>query len=125
MRSPSIKSIKVKGLIGYLFLFVLFVIPTVAIAQTGDIGSTYDEIVLASQTEGDRSRGILEDLLSDFAVNPFTAAGRPDTLLGNLFFLFNSGIFIVGTALLSYFILASVAQTAHEGEVLGKRINGL
>ncbi|RIY41078.1 DotA/TraY family protein [Neopusillimonas maritima] len=125
MRSPSIKSIKVKGLIGYLFLFVLFVIPTVAIAQTGDIGSTYDEIVLASQTEGDRSRGILEDLLTDFAVNPFTAAGRPDTLLGNLFFLFNSGIFIVGTALLSYFILASVAQTAHEGEVLGKRINGL
>ncbi|OXR48576.1 hypothetical protein PuT2_11420 [Pusillimonas sp. T2] len=97
-----------------------------AFAQlTGDIGTSYDELILAAQQPGDHSRNILQDLLSDFGQNPFTAVGRPDTLLGNLFFLFNSGIFIVGTALLSYFILSSVAQTAHEGEVLGKRINGL
>lgn len=101
-------------------------LPTVAAAQlNGDVGTSYDELVLASQQPGDHSRNILENLLADFAQNPFTAVGQPDTLLGNLFFLFNSGIFIVGTALLSYFILSSVAQTAHEGEVLGKRINGL
>jgi conjugal transfer/type IV secretion protein DotA/TraY len=101
-------------------------LPSVAAAQlTGDVGTSYDELVLASQQPGDHSRNILENLLADFAQNPFTAVGQPDTLLGNLFFLFNSGIFIVGTALLSYFILSSVAQTAHEGEVLGKRINGL
>lgn len=103
-----------------------FFLPAVAAAQlTGDVGTSYDELVLASQQAGDHSRNILENLLADFAQNPFTAVGQPDTLLGNLFFLFNSGIFIVGTALLSYFILSSVAQTAHEGEVLGKRINGL
>lgn len=101
-------------------------LPALAAAQlNGGIGTSYDELVLASQQAGDHSRSILENLLADFAKNPFTAVGQPDTLLGNLFFLFNSGIFIVGTALLSYFILSSVAQTAHEGEVLGKRINGL
>src|SRR3546814_17945938 len=67
----------------------------------------------------------LSNLLSDFIANPFTTVGQPNTLLGNLFFIFNSGLFVVGTALLTYFLLATVAQTAHEGEVLGKRINGL
>ncbi|RII83848.1 DotA/TraY family protein [Neopusillimonas maritima] len=112
-----------------LFLILFFLtalLPAIASAQLAEgIGTTYDELILASQSDGDHSRQILGNLLSDFADNPFMAAGRPDTLLGNLFFLFNSGIFIVGTVLLSYFILASVAQTAHEGEVLGKRINGL
>src|SRR3546814_10223755 len=64
-------------------------------------------------------------LLSDFSANPFTTVGQPNTLLGNRFFIFNSGLFVVGTALLTYFLLATVAQTAHEGEVLGTRINGL
>lgn len=102
-----------------------FMIPAVTLAQSAGVGTTYEEITGAANNEDDHSRGILKNLLSDFAENPFAAVGEPDTLLGNLFFLFNSGIFIVGTALLSYFILASVAQTAHEGEVLGKRINGL
>src|SRR3546814_17180558 len=64
-------------------------------------------------------------LLSDFSANPFTTVGQPNTLLGNIFFIFNSGLFVGGTALLTYFLLATVAQTAHEGEVLGTRINGL
>lgn len=117
---------KIARIASWCALFVVALVPNVTFAQlTGDVGTSYDELVLASQQPGDHSRNILEDLLADFAQNPFTAVGQPDTLLGNLFFLFNSGIFIVGTVLLSYFILSSVAQTAHEGEVLGKRINGL
>lgn len=89
------------------------------------LGTSYEEIVAAGAAPGDKSREILFNLLSDFSVNPFASVGQPDTLLGNLFFIFNSGIFVVGTALLTYFLLATVATTAHEGEVLGKRINGL
>ncbi|MFW7342851.1 DotA/TraY family protein [Pollutimonas sp. H1-120] len=107
-----------------LFAFAGPALAGAAHAQS-QLGTTYDEIVAAGAAPGDKSREILYNLLSDFSVNPFTEIGAANTLLGNLFFIFNSGIFVVGTGLLTYFLLSTVAQTAHEGEVLGKRINGL
>jgi conjugal transfer/type IV secretion protein DotA/TraY len=93
-------------------------------AQTS-LGVGYGEVVEAGRQIGDKAGELLTNLFSDFAQNPFSQTGGPNTLLGNLFFIFNSGLFVIGTALLTYYLLATVAQTAHEGEVLGKRINGL
>src|SRR3546814_15363946 len=39
---------------------------------SGELGTSYDELVLAGQQPGDKSREILSNLLSDFSANPFT-----------------------------------------------------
>src|SRR3546814_8021553 len=76
---------------------------------SGELGTSYDELVLAAQQPGDKSRAILSNLLSDFSANPSTTACQPNTLLGTLFYIFNSGLSVVGTALMPYFLLETVA----------------
>jgi conjugal transfer/type IV secretion protein DotA/TraY len=61
-------------------------------------------------------------VFGDFADNPFSPGG-PSTLLGNMFVIFNTAIFTVGFAWAMYGVVSGVVQTAHEGEVLGKRLS--
>ena len=76
-------------------------------------------------TADDWSMKMWRSLLGDFAVNPFTTLGAPTTLLGNVFLVFNSCVFVVGFTWAMYGIISGVVATAHEGEVLGKRMSSV
>lgn len=73
----------------------------------------------------DGSRKILFGMLGEFGNSPLTSTGNADHLMGMLFFVFNSVLFVVGVSFIVYKMLMAVAESAHEGEVLGKRMNGL
>lgn len=74
-----------------------------------------------SSPQDDESRKLWRLLLGNFADNPFTAIGTPNSLLGGMFLVINTCFFIVGVTYFSYGIVKGVVATAQEGEVLGKR----
>lgn len=78
--------------------------------------------ILSSTPPGDWSMKLWRYVFGDFADNPF-APGGPTTLMGNLFLIFNTAVFTVGFVWAMYGIVAGVVATAHEGEVLGKRLS--
>lgn len=73
--------------------------------------------------ESDWSMRLWRSLLGDFADDPFSTLGAPTTLLGGVFAIFNGCVFVLGTLWATYGILGGVVGTAHEGEVLGKRMS--
>lgn len=87
-----------------------------------------DQILQRTNTETDGSIKILKMIFGDsFVANPLTALGADTSgsLLASMFVIFNICIFAVGLIWLSYTIAAGVAQTAHEGEALGRRFSSL
>lgn len=94
-----------------------------AAAPVGDI--TYDSIMQAATTEipGDWSRKLWRYAFGDFAENPLTTLGGPSTLLGAIFLVFNSCVFVVGGMWATYGIVSSITTTAHDGEALGQRMS--
>jgi conjugal transfer/type IV secretion protein DotA/TraY len=71
---------------------------------------------------GDWSIKLWRYLFGSFADSPFSPGG-PDTLMGNMFVVFNTAVFVVGFAWAMYGIVGGIVATAHEGEVLGKRLS--
>ncbi|MGY2488255.1 DotA/TraY family protein [Cupriavidus sp. CP313] len=92
--------------------------------SVGDM-PTYGQIEAAGSGADDKARNILNNMLGDFGQNPFAAVGPPTELLGSMFFIFNACLFVVGASWVGYHVLSGIAQTAHEGEVLGKRLSSL
>jgi conjugal transfer/type IV secretion protein DotA/TraY len=72
----------------------------------------------------DFSMRLWESVLGAFARSPFSPSGVT-TLLGKMFIVLNGAIFAVGTAWLVYGILSAMANTAQDGEAMGKRMNAL
>ncbi len=70
----------------------------------------------------DWSMRLWESVLGVFARSPFSPGGAT-TLLGKMFIVLNGAIFAVGTAWLGYGILSAMANTAQDGEAMGKRMN--
>lgn len=107
-------------------MLVAMLAPTIAFAQDmGALPTLSDIQASAGSPESDTSRMILKRLFGKFGEEPFVSVGAADTLLGILFFTFNAVIFVVGTSYVIYQIIMAVAASAHEGEVLGKRMNAL
>ena len=75
--------------------------------------------------KNDSSRAILWGLLGDFAENPLKANAAPSSLLGQIFFVFNVTMFVIGVAFMGYTVIMSIAVSAHEGEIMGKRMSSL
>ncbi|WP_342051294.1 MULTISPECIES: DotA/TraY family protein [unclassified Cupriavidus] len=86
---------------------------------------TYGQIEDAGSGADDKARNILNNMLGQFGQNPFAAVGPPTELLGSMFFIFNACLFVIGASWVGYHVLSGIAQTAHEGEVLGKRLSTL
>lgn len=78
--------------------------------------------LMSATPQGDWSMKLWRYVFGDFADSPFSP-GTPGTLLGNLFVIFNTAIFTVGFSWAMYGVTTGVVQTAHEGEVLGKRLS--
>lgn len=73
--------------------------------------------------EADWSMKLWRSLFGDFADDPFSQLGGPTSLLGSVFIIFNGCIFVVGFTWALYGIMSGIVGTAHEGEVLGKRMS--
>lgn len=101
-------------------LNVFFVLPRDAVAQSvaPDLGQ-----IMGATGADDWSMSMWRMLLGSFADSPFGALGAPDSLLGAIFLIFNGAMFAVGFTWALYGIVGAVVQTAHEGEVLGKRMS--
>src|SRR5690606_37414541 len=69
-------------------------------------------------------RGVLGE---EFANNPFSGdvLGNPTTLLGSRIFIFNSIAFVLGDAHLLRILIGTIADSANDGEVLGKKGSGV
>lgn len=95
-----------------------------ALAQTPGAIPDVNSLTAAT-TSGDWSVKMWKSLLGDFAVNPFSTLGQPTTLLGSVFLVFNAAVFVVGFTWAMYGVVSGVVATAHEGEVLGKRMSSV
>ena len=116
-RSKGLRSAGVLAL-----LCVVALLPLLALAQPAM--PTINEITQEGQAESGLAETIMVGLLGGIFHNPF-ALGAPTTLFGYLFFAFNAFVFAVAVAWGTYGIVAGIVQTAHEGQVLGKRLNAL
>ncbi|MFC5511121.1 DotA/TraY family protein [Massilia jejuensis] len=74
--------------------------------------------------ETDESFGMLRSVLGDFALDPFrTSDGSTGSLMASMFKEFNMFIFSAACIWMAYNMIAGLAQTMHEGVVLGKRMS--
>lgn len=104
-------------LIGMLLMVVAWSGP--AFAQT----LPTMESILQATKDDDWSMKMWTSLFGEFARNPFSTLGGPTTLLGGVFVIFNTCIFVAGFTWALYGVVSAVAGTANEGEALGKRMN--
>lgn len=78
---------------------------------------------LDATTSGDMSTQAFTALLGTFFTNPFSAIGTASTLLGSMFLVFNTFILVAGTIWATYGIGVAIVQTAHEGQLMGKKLS--
>lgn len=83
--------------------------------------STLAEITSATSIGTDMSYKVFVTLLGPIFDNPFSSLGGPTTLLGALFLVFNTFIFLVGMMWAAYGMFSGAIQTAQEGTALGRR----
>lgn len=84
--------------------------------------------ILGKTGENDASIKILKQVFGEgFVDSPLTSlgAGTDGSLLASMFVIFNICLFAVGLIWLSYTVGSGIAQTAHDGEALGKRFSSL
>src|SRR5450830_526396 len=85
------------------------------------------ELLAANITPNDESMAMLRNVVGDFVLNPFGqgggAAGSSGTVLGEMFMTFNMFIFVTAMIWFTYTCMGGLAQTMHEGVVLGQRMS--
>ncbi|MEJ8837551.1 DotA/TraY family protein [Ramlibacter sp. AN1133] len=104
-----------------LALMALSLCSVAAFGQSIPSPSDFTGLMNATPS-GDWSMKLWRYIFGGFADNPFSP-GSPTTLLGSLFIVLNTALFTVGFAWAMYGVVSGVVQTAHEGEVLGKRLS--
>ena len=104
-------------------LMLLSAFMTVAMAQTTIPEPPGVNQLMQATPPGDWSIKIFTWAFGEFATNPLTDLGGPTTLLGSIFLIFNTCVFILGGAWASWGILTAISNGAHEGEALGNRMN--
>lgn len=123
---PAILNHKtIKHIVLWALFLTLLTASFAALSQSVSGGVTYSQIQTAASTSGDVSRVMFERLLGPFGKDPFTTFSGAGSFLAGLFFVFNAILFAIGTAFVGYHMVSAVANSAHEGEVLGKRMNSL
>lgn len=104
-----------------LAAFGLLLLP--AIAQAGILDDVADLLTTINK-DTDESFGMLRSVLGDFALDPFrTSDGSTGSLMASMFKEFNMFIFSAACIWMAYNMIAGLAQTMHEGVVLGKRMS--
>lgn len=105
------------------FLLALFMSSAV-FAQAGLVN--LDALKEASRVESDIASDIMTKLFGPIFTDPWaTVASGSTTLFGVIFLAFNVVVFSAGVSWATYGVLSGVVQSAHEGEVLGKRMSAI
>ena len=73
----------------------------------------------------DLATRVMEGLLGESFTSPLTVGLTSNTIFGAIFLVFNVIVFAAGTVFASYGVVSSIVSTAHEGVVLGKRMNAI
>jgi len=85
------------------------------------------DLLAANITPNDESMAMLRNVVGDFVLNPFGqgggTAGGSGTVLGEMFKTFNMFIFVTAMIWFTYTCMGGLAQTMHEGVVLGQRMS--
>ena len=123
--SAALNPKTIKHIVLWALFLTLLTASFAVLSQTVSGGVTYSQIQTAANTGGDVSRVMFERLLGPFGKDPFTTFSGAGSFLAGLFFVFNAVLFAIGTAFVGYHMVSAVANSAHEGEVLGKRMNSL
>ena len=104
-----------------LMVMAFLLAPSVAHAGLMD---DVAELLTTINRETDESFGMLRSVLGDFALDPFrTSDGSTGSLMASMFKEFNMFIFSAACIWMAYNMIAGLAQTMHEGVVLGKRMS--
>lgn len=104
-----------------LMALVVLMAPTIAHAGLMD---DVAELLTTINKDTDESFGMLRSVLGDFALDPFrTSDGSTGSLMASMFKEFNMFIFSAACIWMAYNMIAGLAQTMHEGVVLGKRMS--
>jgi len=86
--------------------------------------SQISELLAANITPNDESMAMLRNVVGDFVLDPFgQGGGSSGTVLGEMFKTFNMFIFVTAMIWFSYTCMGGLAQTMHEGVVLGQRMS--
>ncbi len=101
-------------------LFLLTAVSTWSFAQNNVVQPYLDFKPIQ-----DLATRLMEGLLGATYSSPLTAGLTTNTLFGAIFLVFNVIVFAVGTVWASYGVTAGIVQTAHEGVVLGRRMNAI
>ncbi len=100
-----------------LLFFILVLFPVMVLAQSSN--STQ---ISFTPAPGDITFTILQ---SWYGVVDGVLAGTGSQLFGTLFGIFNSGVLTLAGIIVTYTLMVSTLNTAHEGEVLGKQFSSV
>jgi conjugal transfer/type IV secretion protein DotA/TraY len=98
-----------------LFTVALFLFTSLSFAQSGSLPG-----LTASTTDVSVNR-LLADLFGGLIPSEYMAGGAGLNPLASVIGQFNAIVLIFGGVLMAYTLVASTMQTAHDGEILGKR----
>ena len=115
--------------LGLFYVLFLCPVPGFAATTTSPSGGsvTTQNMVDAAKSAADpdlSGMGILRKVFGDVVDNPLSPSGG-ETALGQVFMVINMSLLALGSLFLTYNIFAGVAQTAQDGEFLGKRFSSL
>ena len=130
VRARAIRSLTaITFILALLVIFSSMFAPIAYAQESGVPNLTISDIEQsAGEAHGeniDASRHTMFGLLGKFANEPFTASTETDSVMGALFLTFNVVLFTVGIAFMTYSIVMAIAVSAHEGEVMGRRMSSL
>lgn len=113
----GLTKLAIRGNLAFLASFLLL-----SAASGGASAQTSLADITGATSRGtDMSYKVFVTLLGPIFDNPFTSMGGPTTLLGALFLVFNTFIFLVGMMWAAYGMFSGAIQTAQEGTALGRR----
>jgi conjugal transfer/type IV secretion protein DotA/TraY len=120
--------------LGYLTLYILFLImfwPQIGWAATDQSAQSYSQQTITSAAMGasdpDLSGiGMLRKVFGSVVDNPLSPSARSgETALGSVFGVINMSLLAIGSIFLSYNVVVGIAQTAQDGEFIGKRFSSM
>lgn len=102
----------------YLRFFALLTVSTLASADT-----SINLPTPVAATAGTYARDLYEGLFGSWANGPWTQVVGNTSLLGSLFLIYNTFLFGIAVIWSTFSMVGATVQTAHEGELFGKRFS--
>ncbi len=104
-----------------LFTVALFLFTSLSFAQSSPLPSSDSLSGLTASTTDVSVNRLLADLFGGLIPSEYMAGGAGLNPLASVIGQFNAIVLIFGGVLMAYTLVASTMQTAHDGEILGKR----